>query len=491
MNFGTLSELLIDIKNELDNIASSNDEYDKLQVIRFRKSIFQTLKNKYSNLTPDMLDDILQRFFTNTFKYAPDLDFTNGRRCFRNLDEEFDMVETNTKLVKVPKNYKKLEKHFQKLYKTEQPEQKSKEWFDYRHGRITASDTAEAIDLGYSGVENFYVKKCDPTFKFLDNVNVHHGKKLEEVATKIYEHIYNIKVTEFGCLPSEKFKILGASPDGICSKSTLDNKFSDRLGRMLEIKCVTRRQIITEGIIEGHICPFYYWCQVQQQLECCDLEDCDFWQCKIEEYNSYSDYIDDTDLVCRFTEGTNDEEKEINPLITKGCIIQLLPFDFEPEHSQDEHYFKSVYIYPPRMDMTLEEYNEWCIRTINTWKDTHPQWAHDYYFDKVIYWKLSKCHNVLIKRNKEWFSSIYPLLEETWNKVEYYRKNQKYIKDLKIFAEKRSKFYKLNTTLPLFTLNNDFKTNVIENKVLFLDSLKVEDDESDCDVDFLTDSDED
>ena len=35
------------------------------------------------------------------------------------------------------------------------------------------------------------------------------------------------------------------------------------------------------GEIDGEICPHYYWVQVQVQLECCDLEEFDFWQCSI------------------------------------------------------------------------------------------------------------------------------------------------------------------------------------------------------------------
>jgi hypothetical protein len=59
----------------------------------------------------------------------------------------------------------------------------------------------------------------------------------------MHRNIYNVKVVEFGALPSQTFKILGASPDGICSHSTLDHKFSPMLGRMLEIKCTTTSQI--------------------------------------------------------------------------------------------------------------------------------------------------------------------------------------------------------------------------------------------------------
>ena len=100
-------------------------------------------------------------------------------------------------------------------------------------------------------VKNLIYPVPNPDFPFLDNIHCHHGKKYEPIATMIYEHIYNNKVTEFGCLPSSKYPILAASPDGICSKSTLDGKFSDRLGTMLEIKCPVTRYIYTKGKISG------------------------------------------------------------------------------------------------------------------------------------------------------------------------------------------------------------------------------------------------
>ena len=307
-------------------------------------------------MTFNDLQNIFTRFFSTKFIYHSELDFSNGKKCFRDLDKKFTIDEIDTKVIKVPKKYKKLEEHFQKLFHTPQPEQRTKEWFDYRYNRVTASDTATAVDLNpYEPYENFIVKKCDPDFPFLDNIHCHHGKKYEPIATMIYEHIYNNKVTEFGCLPSSKYPILAASPDGICSKSTLDGQFSDRLGTMLEIKCPVTRKIYTKGKICGGICPFYYFCQIQQQLLCCDLDKCDFWQCQIKEYDSRNDYIKDTNFKCRFTEGTEDKESEINPLIVKGCIIQLLPFEYEPTHKDDRHEFKSYYFYPPRLDLTMED----------------------------------------------------------------------------------------------------------------------------------------
>ena len=57
---------------------------------------------------------------------------------------------------------------------------------------------------------------------------------------------------------------------------------------MLEIKCPYSREIT--GIV-----PQMYWKQVQGQLEVCDLEVCDFLECKITQYDSQEQFYEDGD----------------------------------------------------------------------------------------------------------------------------------------------------------------------------------------------------
>ena len=74
--------------------------------------------------------------------------------------------------------------------------------------------------------------------------------------------------------------------------------------------------------------------------------------------------------------------------------------------------------------------------------------------------KLS--HNVLIKRDTTFFRNIYPLLENTWSKVLYYRSNLDKLNDLKSIIEKRKKYKKFDTEI----IVNDNK--ILENKINFL-----------------------
>ena len=494
MNFGRLKDIISDVQSEIKTFMESNNKsedqlFDQSLINKIMVNIFPVIKNKYPETTFGNIENIFTRFFSNKFVFNDSLDFSNGNNCFRDLDQKFKIDEVNTEVIDIPKKYKKLEKHFQTLFHTPQPEQRTKEWYEFRHLRITASDTATAVDLNpYEPYQNFIVKKCDPDYPFHDNIHCHHGKKYEQIATMVYEHIYNNKVTEFGCLPSKKFPILAASPDGICSKSTLDGKFSDRLGTMLEIKCPVTRKILTKGKICGEICPFYYYLQIQQQLLCCELDKCDFWQCKILEYESREEYIKDTNMKCRLSEGENNQEKEIDPMITKGCLIQLLPIKFklDPTNSQDCQEFKAVFIYPPRLDMTPEQYDAWAIDEISHWKTRNPQWADNYYMDKIIYWHVPMGHNVEILKREKWFlDNIYTVLLRTWERVTYYRSHLNEVEFLKRIVTKRKRYIRYKSNFYVNTTPDG--SNIFEKKILFLNDIKLDEDSDEQKIDASAD----
>ena len=60
---------------------------------------------------------------------------------------------------------------------------------------------------------------------------MHHGNKYEDVSIMFYEHKYNTKIRDYGCIQHDTYKFLGASPDGINVEPN-----SELYGRMLEIK---------------------------------------------------------------------------------------------------------------------------------------------------------------------------------------------------------------------------------------------------------------
>lgn len=305
----------------------------------------------------------------------------------------------------------------QKLLEIKVPEQRSAGWFAMREERITASDGGCVLGMNdYEPKYKFILKKVVGS-QFKGNKFCYHGKKYEKAAIMIYEYRFNVALNEFGLIGHPSIRFLGASPDGIVGLFKNDGThYTKFVGRMLEIKCPLSRKIELEGDIDD-ICPIYYQIQVQLQLECCDLDECDFWQCKITEYMSRMEFINDTDPIEQFRSKQTGFEK--------GCLIQLIPKSKMREIIETNKYWDNVYddaifLYPPKIEMTPCDCDIWISKTLASLHATHP----DYVFDKVLYWKLERSHCLLIERDKKWFAEKLPELERMWSYVEFFRSNK-------------------------------------------------------------------
>lgn len=327
------------------------------------------------------------------------------------------------------KDLKRMTKIYKKLAALEFPAQKSIEWLKLRSDRATASDSG--CIMGYNHYEypfKFLLKKMDRT-PFLTNKFCYHGNKYEQIATMIYEYRMNVSVTEFGLIGHPDIDFLAASPDGIVSQYKLDGIHKTKhVGRMLEIKCPVSRTIKRSGEVRGDICPEYYWAQVQQQLECCDLNVCDFWQCSIEEYPNRDEFVEDTLASEPFRSKSHKLEK--------GVVIQLLPLArlLEAKTSTYEQYLEITYkdatfIHQPKIEMSPYDCDIWIRKTIENLyniKDKDGKFIYtDRYVDKVKYWKLIESHCCEIERDKKWFEEeALPKIGKMWSYVEFLRKNK-------------------------------------------------------------------
>lgn len=320
----------------------------------------------------------------------------------------------------------KRAEQYDKLRSVTLPEQRSDGWFKMRSQKITASDGATVLNLNKYDPQYSFILKKTVGVPFTSNKYCYHGKKYEEPATMVYKYRMNVDVEEFGLMGHPKYSFLGASPDGICSRYKYDKKSRSKyVGRMLEIKCPLSRDIKTEGDIKGDICPIYYWIQVQLQLECCDLEECDFWQCSVYEYSSREEFISDTDEDEPFRSSTTGFEK--------GVLIQILP-----KKKINDKYWSTVYddaqfIYPDRIDMTPHECDMWVAKSIVSMQ-SNPKYF-DYVVDKVLYWRLNKTHNVVVKRDREWFAESLPLYKKMWDYVVFFRNNKEALDKLVSYIE--------------------------------------------------------
>ena len=344
---------------------------------------------------------------------------------------------------------KRRRAQFDKLNSIKYPEQRSPEWFAQRDTKITASDAGVVLNENkYEQPYRMIVKKTRETFQ--NNPATYHGKKYEDVAKLIYEYRMNVLIHEFGMCEHPYIGCLGASPDGIVTPYKNDGIHLTKLvGRMLEIKVPLMRQIQKTGEIKGEICPIYYWDQVQLQLECCDLDECDFWQTTLEEYSNWDMFLEDTCKSEPFRSKTTSFEK--------GIIIQLLPQDKSVPRKHPD-YLKTVYdcakfIHQPKIEMTPEDCLSWSKEKIDKISESHP----GYVFDRIIYWYLKTSHCVTIKREKKWFESIKHKYVEMWEYITFTRSQQKY-KEL---------FLNFVDSTQLGDKDKDYDLEPLRNKIIF------------------------
>lgn len=258
----------------------------------------------------------------------------------------------------------------------DQPEQRTEEWYKYRYNMLTASSLWKIFKSHSTQKELIKSKKKPLDLSKYKNVNtespLHWGHKYEPLSVLIYENIFNTNVGDFGCIKHDTYDFIGASPDGINIKE--NNKLH---GRMLEIKNIVNRQI-------NGIPKYEYWIQMQIQMEVCNLNYCDFWECKFIEYNSYDEFSRD---------GTFNHTRNY---MRKGIIIQL--FDGkEPK-----------YFYPP-LDLKINEFENWKDTVIDS--NLMCSWIRD------IYWYLDEYSCVLVERNKEWFKHSLNDIKFIWSKI--------------------------------------------------------------------------
>jgi len=294
-----------------------------------------------------------------------------------NIEYFFNFINTkrqhNWSFDKIQNNADKL---IYDVENKEQPEQRTDEWYKYRYNMLTASSMWKIFKSDSTRKELIKNKKEPLNLNKYKNVNtespLHWGHKYEPISVMFYENMFDTKVGDFGCIKHSNYEHIGASPDGINIK-----KNHNLYGRMLEIKNIVNRTL-------SGIPKYEYWIQMQLQMEVCDLDYCDFLECKFTEYSSYDKFIKDGIF------------NKTNQYMQKGIIIQLFN-GVEP-----------LYFYKP-FDMGKEDFENWKSNIID--KNIDCSWIRD------IYWYLEEYSCVLVERNKEWFRQSVADINFIWSKI--------------------------------------------------------------------------
>lgn len=296
--------------------------------------------------------------------------------------------ESSLITIQNPDNFNDMHKKITDLMNIVQPAQRSPEWYIQRSNLITASNAYKALTSA-ANVNSLILEKIK-AYKALQTLDVstqatgysgnetpfRYGIRNEPLSVMYFEHYYNTKVGEFGCMIHKDFPFLGASPDGIVT-----DKNSHLYGTMLEIKNPITREITGNPKME-------YWVQMQMQMEVCDLDNCLFLETHISYYDTYQDYLDD---------GTFQISSDGH---YKG-IINEYKGEFAPH-----------YEYLP-FNATQEQYDNWEPKV-------------DFEWVRNWYWKMDKVSCVLVKRNREWFNSVIPQFCKVWDDIVKERVTENY-----------------------------------------------------------------
>ncbi len=287
-----------------------------------------------------------------------------------------------TTFIRRKPNIEKTSSTIEYLRNVPQPDQRTEEWYLFRHKYLTASNLWKAFGTQRAQNELIY-DKCQPiNLEKYKSVNIespmHWGQKYEDVSIEWYQKKYNTRVSDFGCIPHRNIEYLAASPDGINTEET-----SDIFGRMLEVKNIVNREI-------NGIPKLEYWIQMQLQMEVCELNECDFLETRFIEYEDEESFNADGS----FNATEDGKPKGIILFFNKdgGPLYEYLPFG-----------------------STEQEYFEWEEKTME--KHEGLTWV------KKIFWKLDEVSCVLVLRNKTWFDSALLVLDKLWETITHERVN--------------------------------------------------------------------
>lgn len=259
-----------------------------------------------------------------------------------------------------------------------QPAQRTDEWYAYRKNVVTAS-SASNIFTSDADRMKYLKEKSLPEKNFSGGgIACQFGIKFEEVAQKIFEKMTESVVSEYGCIRHETIECLGASPDGIVT-SSVDPLM---VGRMLEIKCLYSRELT--GI------PLYkYWCQCQLQMECCDLDFCDFFECKFNENMTEEEFFGKL--------YKNEFQTEYY-----GVIFEVFNRDLQ----------KNEYIYSEISNNNGVYYRDFLNKNIEILIDDEKKDIVN-----ITFYELTNYSKLTIKRNREWFANKKQSILEFWEEV--------------------------------------------------------------------------
>ena len=375
-----------DVYDIIQDIYNMFDEY-------YYNNIIKISSPKFYTEMFDMISEILYNEWEDIDACYED-DFQQIVEFVEDLHEEYLLYNNNIIPRAITRNTldthivdtEKIRETIEYITSQPQPAQRTDEWYEFRNSLLSASSLWKALG-SQAQVNSLIYEKCKAFNTEYERVSygtstpMHWGVKYEPVTIMIYEDLYKTKVGEFGCIRHSTYPFIGASPDGINIEPS-----STKYGTMLEIKNIVNREI--SGIPKEE-----YWIQTQIQMETCNLDNCDFVETRIKEYEDEADFYNNT---------THSNYR--------GIVLYFINNNINESNEPVYHYM------PLNIPLIKENIDEWITQT-------KKGQTNNLILFNTLYWYLDEISCVLIKRNREWFARAIEKIKVVWDIIQDEKQN--------------------------------------------------------------------
>lgn len=247
-----------------------------------------------------------------------------------------------------------------------QNDQRTQAWHMKRGSMLTASEIYKVVKDATPAQRNeLILGKLTPRDHTTQNTSraLLWGTRFEPIAKAIYETLNNVQIVDTTCIPHPVHSFLGASPDGILLN---DDTTHPMYGHLVEFKCPISRVFDDTTPI-----PTAYYHQMQLQLECSQLNVCEYAEFQFKELN-YSEWMD-----------TNAD-------------------------------YKSVFIISESNEVYYKDFTD--TRSVAEWRETIVK-EDDTQHWTSIYWILTKYKFQTVQKEQNWLESNLSYFQEAWSEI--------------------------------------------------------------------------
>lgn len=249
-----------------------------------------------------------------------------------------------------------------------QNDQRTEGWHIKRGQMLTASEIYKALPTATPAQKHeLIMSKLTPKNNSSGNGAraLIWGTRFEPIAKDIYSKLNSLKIVDTTCIPHPTVSFLGASPDGIL---ITENTEDQRYGKLVEFKCPISRDFKEDDPI-----PETYYHQMQLQMECTEIDECDYVEMQFKEL-FYSEWLDNTSE------------------------------------------YKSFFAVSDN-DVIYKDFRD--TRDARVWREEVLKDKPEEY--RILYWVLNKHRTILVKKQVDWLSTNLPSFQSIWNEIQEYR----------------------------------------------------------------------